>query len=39
MDEFSYPGESGTEARLRAQEDIFQKTSAVLSDKVSTIYC
>ncbi len=34
---FKKPGESSTTARLRAQEEIYQKASAILSDEVSTI--
>ncbi len=36
-DEFKIIGEGYEAGKLRAQEDIFQKTSAILSDKVSTI--
>ena len=36
-DGFTELGESRTTARLRTQEKIFQKTSAALSDEVSTI--
>ncbi len=36
-DDFKITGESNTTGRLRTQEDIHQKASAVLSDEVSII--
>ena len=36
MDGFKATGEESTAARLRRQEEIFQMTSAVLSEEVST---
>ncbi len=37
-DGFREPGEAINAARLRTQEEIFQKASAALSDKVSISY-
>ncbi len=36
-DEFRKRGEGYVAGKLRAQEDIFQKTKAILSDKVSIL--